>query len=142
METPQINSNPQPAKGWFSRNWIWAIPSGCGGCIVVIAGIAFVIFGFVFGALKSSPVYQQAIEKAKTDQAVVEALGEPVESSWFLTGSFSVTGSSGHADLSIPISGPKGKGTLFVVARKRAGAWIYRRLEVELERGGRIDLLD
>ena len=40
------------------------------------------------------------------------------------------------------ISGPKGKGTIYVVAKKSAGEWSYSRMEVEVEgQPGRIDLL-
>ena len=60
----------------------------------------------------------------------------------FLSGKTNVNGASGEADLAIPVSGPKGKGTLYVVAAKSAGRWSYTTLVVEVAKtGGRIDLL-
>ena len=57
-------------------------------------------------------------------------------------GKTNVNGSSGEADISVPISGPKGKGTLYIVAKKSAGEWTYEQLVVELAKGGqRINLL-
>ena len=37
---------------------------------------------------------------------------------------------SGYADLVIPISGPKGEGTLYVEAEKARGQWYFTTLEV------------
>jgi hypothetical protein len=39
----------------------------------------------------------------------------------------------GSAELSIPISGPRGKGTVSVEAKKFAGRWEIRRLEVQID---------
>ena len=82
-----------------------------------------------------------ALEQARSSPAVVDALGTPIEPEWYLTGTINVTGASGNADIAIPISGPKGAGTLYASARKRAGLWNYDVLEVALDAGGeRIDL--
>ncbi len=57
-------------------------------------------------------------------------------------GNVNVSGGSGYADLSFSLSGPKGKGTLYLVAQKSAGEWTFKRLEVQVEgRRERIDLL-
>ncbi|MBN1449001.1 MAG: hypothetical protein JXA28_13810, partial [Bacteroidetes bacterium] len=37
------------------------------------------------------------------------------------------------ADISIPISGPRGEATIYAVARKSAGKWTYQSLAVEIE---------
>lgn len=134
-------SHPTPQRSWFGRNWIWAVPLGCLTMIALlvafIAGIVVLVFGFV----KRSDVYAEALERARSSPAVVEALGEPIEPGWYVTGSINVTGASGNADIAIPISGPRGEGTLYASARKRAGVWSYDVLEVALEEGGeRIDL--
>ena len=52
------------------------------------------------------------------------------------------SGSSGEADLMVPITGPKGEGKLYVMAEKQGGVWQYELLQVELAgQGGRVDLL-
>ena len=59
------------------------------------------------------------------------------------SGNISVSGSSGDAEFSIPISGPKGSAVICVVAKKKAGKWIYEILEVEVEGSkDRIGLLE
>lgn len=92
--------------------------------------------------MKSTDVYKTAVARAKSDSAVTEALGTPIEEGWFMTGKTNVEGTSGEADIGIPISGPKGKGTIYAVAKKTAGRWTYSTLEVEVkESGQRIGLL-
>ncbi len=131
----------QLSSSWFSRNWKWAVPLGClTGLALFIASIAALVL-FVFGLVARSDVYQYALEHARSSPSVVEAMGEPVEPGWYVSGTINVTGASGNADIAIPISGPKGAGTLYVSARKLAGVWIYDVLEVALDAGGeRIDL--
>lgn len=101
---------------------------------------AFIIL-VVFGAMKQTDVYQTALARAKADQRVTSALGTPIEEGWFLSGNANVSGSSGEADLTIPISGPKGKGTIYVVATKFAGEWTYSKMVVKIDSSGEtIDL--
>jgi Cytochrome oxidase complex assembly protein 1 len=53
-----------------------------------------------------------------------------------------VNGASGESNLAIPISGPKGKGTVYVSAIKSLGQWSYSGLVVEVaQTRERIDLL-
>src|SRR5687767_11854323 len=122
---------PQPA-GWWSRNWKWFVPTGCCLTRLVLVGASF---GFlvivIFAAMKQSDAYKMAVARAKADQRVTNALGTPLEDGRFLWGSsIEVSGSSGEADLSIPISGPKGKGTIYAVATKSAGDWTFSKLNV------------
>ncbi|HEV8486035.1 MAG TPA: cytochrome c oxidase assembly factor Coa1 family protein [Blastocatellia bacterium] len=133
----------QPEKrGWWSRNWKWFVPVGCLSILAAVAVVIVLIVTLVFGALKSSDVYKQAMAKATANPTVISEIGQPIESGWMVSGSISVTGSSGEADISIPISGPKKSGTLYAVARKSAGEWKFSRLEVEVpNRPLRINLL-
>lgn len=129
---PPLSPLPAPRPDWWSRNWKWFVPAGC--FTLLAAGAAFiaVIFVFVFGILKSTDVYKSAVERAKADPQVIAALGTPIEEGYFLSGSTNVNGASGQADLAIPISGPKGKATVYVVAKKSAGEWTYEKLVVEI----------
>ena len=48
---------------------------------------------------------------------------------------------TGEANLSIPLSGPKGKATLYVEAKKSADVWLFQTMVVKIEKTGeRIDL--
>lgn len=118
------------------------MPTGCLTILVLFVVFISSIVLIVFGALKSTDVYKDAVAKAKANAAVVEALGSPIEEGMFVSGSSNVNGASGESNLSIPISGPKGKGTIYLSAKKSAGRWEYDSLVVEVQKTReRIDLL-
>jgi Cytochrome oxidase complex assembly protein 1 len=127
---------------WWTRNWKWVVPTGC--LTIVVLFVAFVgsIVVIVFSAIKSTDPYKDAFAKARMHPAVIEALGSPINEGFFVSGNTNVNGASGEANLSIPISGPNGKGTIYVKAVKSLGRWSYSDLVVEIqETGRRIDLL-
>jgi hypothetical protein len=127
---------------WWQRNWKWVVPAGCGGCLTLAAAFTALLLLFVFSLIKRSDVYVEAIAEARSHPAVVQALGEPIEPGFWVSGSISTSGPSGTADFSAPLHGPTGRGTLYVVAEKQAGIWSYEVLEVEVDgRSDRIDLL-
>ncbi len=130
------------SKGWGVGRWIGC---GCGGCllvIVLIVGFFAAVGGLAFFGIKKSDVYQEALRRAQESPAVVEALGEPITTGVLVSGSISVTGPSGTAELAIPISGPDGAGTIYATATKSEGQWEFSVLEVNIDATGeRIDLL-
>lgn len=135
--------NPPRSRNWWDRNWKWFVPVGCLSVLVLIVGFVAAIMWFVFGLMKSSDAYQQAFTKAQTNPAVVSSLGEPVKGGLLVSGSINVNGPSGTATLTIPISGPKGAGTVYVRATKFMGEWTFDELVVRIEgTGEKIDLLE
>lgn len=135
---PHAAATPQPS--WWSRNWKWIVPLIVV-CVVGFVGVIVGIVMLVFGAMKSSDAYKGAVARAHADARVVEALGNPMEEGILFTGNINVSSDSGHAEFSIPISGPKGKGELEAVADKSGGVWNYTTLVVEMDGGKKIDLL-
>jgi hypothetical protein len=135
----------QPATAspkWWKRNWKWFVPLGC--FTVVLLFLAFVgsLLVIVFGAMKSTDVYKETLARAKADPAVVQALGTPIADGFLVSGNTNVNGASGESNLAIPISGPKGKATIYVSANKSLGRWNYSGLMVEISQTHqRIDLL-
>jgi hypothetical protein len=110
--------------------------------VAVIVGFFVAVGGVAFWSLKKTDAYDEAIAWANNHPEVVAALGEPIEAGWLTTGSISIDGSTGRADLEIPISGPDGAATLYVQAVKSAGEWEFEVLRVEVEDSGEvIDLL-
>ncbi|MNC89987.1 Cytochrome oxidase complex assembly protein 1 [compost metagenome] len=92
--------------------------------------------------IKSSDAYQEALSRAKASPAVISALGSPVKEGFYVSGSINVSGPSGDAKLAIPVSGPKGEGTIYLEARKSADVWSYSVLVVRVtQTRQRIDLL-
>jgi hypothetical protein len=121
-----------PRPNWWSRNWKWFVPMGCLTMIGLVLIFVFAIVLFVFGMLKGTDVYKTAVASAKNNPEVIAALGSPIKEGMFVGGKTNIEGNSGEADLSIPISGPKGKGTIYVIAKKSAGRWNFETMEVEV----------
>lgn len=137
-----ITSEP-PRRNWFQRNWKWFVPCGCLTLLALVATFILVVVVGAFAAIKSSEVVKDGLRRAQENPEVILALGEPVEDRWWVSGSINTTGPTGNADISIPLKGPKGKGTLYIVAYREAGEWTYQRLEVEVDGGSeRINLLE
>ena len=144
METSMVGATPQalPRRNWFERNWKWFIPSGCLTIIVLLLAFVAGVLSIVEVSLKSSGAYTQALALAQANSQVSDKIGRPLKPGWFVSGSININGDSGDADISIPISGPKGKGTIYAVAKKIAGIWRYETLEIEVDgQPDRIDLL-
>jgi hypothetical protein len=137
-----LTQPPTPKPNWWKRNWKWFVPLGC--FTVALLFLAFVgsILVIVFSAMKSTDVYKEALARAKADPTVIEALGSPIKDGFLVSGNTNVNGASGDSNLAIPISGPKGKGTIYVSANKLLGQWNYSGLVVEIgQTHERIDLL-
>ncbi|MEJ2747030.1 MAG: cytochrome c oxidase assembly factor Coa1 family protein [Anaerolineae bacterium] len=137
---------PEPAATGKKRRNIILISCGVltavALCVLLIVGGVTGIVAVAFGSIKSSDVYQGALTEATTNSELINTLGEPIKAGLIPSGSISVENGTGEASLSIPISGPKGKGTLYVEATKSAGTWTYTVLEVAVDgRSDRIDLL-
>jgi hypothetical protein len=129
-------------RTWFGRNWKWVLPVGClGPLTLLILGCAG-IFGIIMGSMKHSWAYSEGLALARQNTEVVAVMGEPIETGFLTSGSINVSGSSGNADLAIPINGPKSKGTLYVVAHKQVGEWMFDNADVEIDgQQKRINLL-
>jgi hypothetical protein len=130
-------------KNWWQRNWKWFVPVGCLGVLVLFAALLTLIGTLVFGMIKSSAVYKDALTAARSNPAVVQALGAPIEEGILVMGSINISGASGSADLAIPISGPNNKGTIYAKATRSEGKWTFSRLVVEIkDTKEKIDLLE
>jgi hypothetical protein len=123
----------QQPRNWWGRNWKWMVPVGCVLPIVLCAGLCAGIVGGFFGVMKSSWAYVEGVELARHNPKVVEKLGEPIETGWMIAGYVNIDGKSGHARQTIPLSGSKNQGTLYVTAEKSAGEWHFEKAEVEID---------
>lgn len=140
---PQANS-PAPAlmpkqhRSWLGRNWKWLLAG------IFVGGIVFVlgVFTLVMGAIRSSDVAKAAVARAQSNTLLTQRLGTPISEGWLVSGSINVADDSGDADLSVPVSGPKGQGKVYVTAQKSAGQWVYNNMVAAVDGSNdRIDLL-
>jgi Cytochrome oxidase complex assembly protein 1 len=128
-----------PHRSWLVRNWKWLLLVAFLAVIVFVAGL----FTLIMGGMRSSDVAKEAVARAQASPLVTQRLGAAIDEGWMMSGSINVAaGGTGDADLAVPITGPKGKGTVYVTARKIAGTWNYTQMVAAIEGGGeKIDLL-
>ena len=138
--SPSAPPPPPQAPAKSSGCLKWAL-IGCGAALVL--GVAFVaiLTMVVFGAIKHSDVYREALRRAQNDPAVIAALGTPIEAGFYATGSVNVNNGAGNANVDFPISGPKGKATVHAVATKNGSAWEYSEMKVTPAGGSVINIL-
>ena len=130
-------------KGFWERNWMWALPCGCLGCLGLTIGACVTLVGTTIGLVRSSDVFEDALERARQDPRIIAELGEPIDAGWQVQGNFNLSDDSSEASYSIPLSGPDGDATLTVEATKHDEEWVFHRLEVRFDSSGdRIDLLE
>ena len=103
------------------------------GSVLMVGLFVGGVFELVTSIMRSSDAYKTAVQKAENSPDVAERIGRPLKVGWLASGSINVTDDSGDADLSIPISGPRGKGHIEVSAKKKHGKWTYQTLEVDVD---------
>jgi Cytochrome oxidase complex assembly protein 1 len=134
--TPPPFGDPVAVQKQNSSAVAKGILFGCGGCAVILAGMAAVfaaIFFISFSGLAHSAAVAEAVSRAGATVQVQEALGTPIERDWFTTGNIEISNGDSSADVRIPIKGPKGRATIHAVGYKRQGEkWVFTVLEVTI----------
>jgi hypothetical protein len=126
-------------KTWWSKNWKWFLPT-----------VTFFIL-FLFGALMSANVdgnitdiaqaytddslYIKAIERANTNERVLEVLGEiePIDKLALFEGNAVYSNNNNSVVLSIRIKGSKGKGKMDISAEKNGTVWGYKMIKIRIK---------
>jgi len=122
-----------------SNVWKW-VALGCGALIVgLVAFVAFILI-VVFGSMRSSTPYKDAMARAQNDPRVIEALGSPVKAGYFISGQINTNNNDGDVNITIPLHGPKGGGILEVKGKKSSDTWTYAVMKVTAG-GESIDLM-
>ncbi len=139
LQGSAVGQIPVQRKSWLGRNWKWLLLVSF--LVMVCFGLGF--FALIMSWMRSSDVALEALARAQANPAVVQRLGARIEEGWLMSGSINVgTGGTGEASLTVPISGPKGNGTVYVTARRIAGVWNYSQMIAGIESTGeKIDLL-
>lgn len=138
MMTSSGSFSPPPATPETKKS-SGCLKWGAIGCTVIlvlgllaIAGIAAVVFGLI----KSTDAYKEAVRRARNDSRVAALVGTPVETRFWVTGNVNVTNNRGDADITIPICGPRGNAKLYAVATLDPNGWHFTELVVRPSGGG------
>ncbi|HIP29307.1 MAG TPA: DUF4339 domain-containing protein [Sulfurospirillum arcachonense] len=138
------------AKGnewaWKNRTWRdvehfkktqqkWAITG------VVLVCVVTPLFAFSIFSMLKGEAYDQSLVLVRSNVEVVELVGEPIESGYFVTGSIQYNGDKGNATLYYNITGSKKEAKVYILAHKNR-EWILDRVIVYSDGGKRqIDLI-
>ena len=130
-------------QSWWKRNWKWVVPSG--GCLIIIVLIIVFIGSIFYGVtslMTDSKAYTDAMEKATSSEQVTSILGSPIEQNGVIGGSIHYSSGYSDAEITIPIKGPNGAGTIRVEGGGTDDVWTYEKMDVLVsETGEIIDLL-
>ncbi|MEL5719603.1 MAG: cytochrome c oxidase assembly factor Coa1 family protein [Treponemataceae bacterium] len=113
--------------------------------LMITGGIFALILPIIvlvcFGYLDSEP-YKYSRELIKNNAEVQEYLGRDFKKSGFTKWSYSTDSGSGEAEFKYKLKGEKGVADVHVIADMVNGVWIYRKIVVYKDGGGRgiIDL--
>jgi hypothetical protein len=124
------------------RSVAMVVGLGCLGLMLVCTG-GFATCGLVaYKGLKSSGPYSDAVSRVRASPEAIAALGKPIDTGWLVSGSIHEgLGKGATGQLSIPVHGPKGSGTLYADGDRTGETWHYRQMELVLKASGkRVDL--
>lgn len=100
------------------RKWAyWAL-----GLYAAMIALSVGLFFAVTALMAKSPAYTAAVERLQANEDVVRIVGQPM-SFGSPSGGINSSGPSGSAELRFSVEGPAGRGTAFVEASERMGAW-------------------
>lgn len=140
MPTAPYPLRPEPmTRSWIERHPLWKIPLGLLTLLFLIASFGAFTIGIISGSFRNSDVYKQAMAQAAANSQVRDQIGEPMKAGWFIFGELKIGTTTGHANFSIPVSGPRGKARIRVVAYKNS-AWKFICLQVSVQ--GQSQIID
>ncbi len=134
MEVGDKMEQPARRRSWLGSKWARVA--------IVVLGLVLLVSVIVVIAFNNADATKLAASTATSNAALVERLGSPMKTGRLIGGAIEVTPGTGTADLAIPISGPRAKGTLYALAVKEAGVWKLTSLKYGADgESSRLDLL-
>ena len=126
-------------NSWWKRNWKWFLPT-LTLCFLLLFGL--ILSSGIAGdgadiaqAYYDNSLYEKAIEKAKTNQRVLEVIGkiEPIDKLAILEGNAIYSNDNNSVELSVRVKGSKGKGKMDISAEKNGAEWKYKKISIRIK---------
>jgi hypothetical protein len=134
MENDLIHKN-----NWWQRNWRWFLP--------LISFLMIGIFFFISSingltdfaqAYADTELCQNAINEANKNEKVIESLGklESIDKLAIMEGNSVYSKEGKHVEVTVRVSGEKGKGKLDISADKNGEKWQYKKIKIRMKKTG------
>jgi hypothetical protein len=126
-------------RSWWKRNWKWFLPTLT---LIFLSLFGLILSSTIDGnvtdivqAYSDTSLYEKAIEKAKTNQRVLEVIGEieQIDKLAILEGNAIYSNDNNSVDLSVRIKGSKGKGKMDISADKNGTEWKYKKISIRIK---------
>jgi|688.fasta_scaffold2090468_1 hypothetical protein len=109
--------------------------------IVALALLISVLFAgslvfFIVTTMTNSVPYMIGIERVRANSDAISLLGKPISGDWYVMGRLSWD----HANLRIPVKGPKADGWVYLKGQTTNGKWHFDYLSLK-SNGKEINLL-
>ena len=134
----EMNNELIEQKSWWKRNWKWLVPiSG----IMIISLVIFFSSGMggittdLAQAYVDTELYNNALEKVKSDERVTELMGEiePIDKMAILEGQVKYSNENKTVNSTIRIIGDKGKARMDISADRIKNEWKYTKINVRIK---------
>lgn len=126
-------------KNWWNNNWKWFLPTSILFCLLLIGLMVSSGIGGnmtdIAQAYTEDSLYQNAVEKVKTNKRALAVLGEiePIDKLAVLEGNAVYSNDNNSVTSSIRIKGSKGKGKMDLLAEKNGTVWEYKMIKIRIK---------
>lgn len=133
----EMNNELIVEKSWWRKNRKWFLPT-----ILFLVGIVVFTFSGIDGdvadiakAYSENALYEQAVEKSKTNKRVQELLGnlKPIDKLAIIEGNAKYSNNNNAIELTVRIKGSKGNGKMDISADKKGKEWAYRKISIRIK---------
>lgn len=124
-------------KSWWQRNWKWFLPIS-----IILFLVSMLLTLNVEGnptdilqAYSEDLLYKNAIDKANSNQRVIEVIGkiDDLDQLAILEGSSKYSNNNNSIILTVRVKGDKGKGKMDISADKNGTDWEYKKLSIRIK---------
>ena len=133
-----MNNELIEQKSWWKMNWKWFVPVSGILLIIISVSISSGMGGIgadLAQAYSDTELYENALEKVKSNQKVKELLGkiEPIDKLAILEGTVHYTNENQTVNSTIRLKGTKGKAKMDISADRIHNEWNYTKIKVRIK---------
>ncbi|MEH6420704.1 cytochrome c oxidase assembly factor Coa1 family protein [Pseudomonas sp. CGJS7] len=115
-------------KPWVHRHWLLVLVLSLVTMVVLSLGIGAGVMYTLMSAMKNTAPYREAMARVRADARMTDSLGQPIESRWVPLGGAEQR-EGGVATMVVFLQGPRGRGSVDIVAKFENGAWHYHKVD-------------